>query len=70
MRDLRGEKVSANFIAIRPINSLQELFEHKSVYVTKWNKMYPTAWLLSMQLRMMLRWQQVDCFWICERINN
>ena len=65
MRDLKGKKVSTNFIAIKPVKNLYELLEHKSVYVTNWNKMYPTAWLLSMQLRMMLKWQKDNCFWIC-----
>jgi len=52
------ERISKNYLKGDQIKNCRELFDHKSVYVKTWDRISPTAFLLSWQYRLIYKWVQ------------
>jgi hypothetical protein len=51
------------------ITSVEELVNEKSVWVTVWNKPYPVAFIVHMQLALVMRWLKSNYFYKLKKID-
>lgn len=69
-----GRKISKNFEIVKKIETLEELSNiletQKSIYVNRWDRISPTAFLLSWQFRLIKSWLYSGCFFEIKKIKN
>ena len=63
-------KISKNFKTAGTVNNYMDLYNYKSVYVKRWNRISPTSFIIGMQFRLVIRWMQQGQFMRIKRIEK